>query len=76
MERLLELDSRFPGKITVSFRDSSVIIAIPDKTNHFDSNIWECQLNTDKLKREFRTLVNLFQIIHDLNLNLRIWTKD
>ena len=38
--------------------------------------IWECQLNTDKLKREFGTLVNLFQIIHDLNLNLRIWTKD
>ena len=76
MERLLELDSRFPGKITVSFRDSSVIIAIPDQTNHFETNIWECQLNTDKLKREFGTLVNLFQIIHDLNLNLRIWTKD
>ncbi|MFR7822039.1 MAG: DUF3137 domain-containing protein [Odoribacter splanchnicus] len=51
MERLLELDSRFPGKITVSFRDSSVIIAIPDQTNHFETNIWECQLNTDKLKR-------------------------
>lgn len=75
MERLLELDSRFPGKITVSFRNSSVIVAIPDRTNHFETDIWECQLNTDKLKREFATLVSLFQIVHDLNLNLRIWTK-
>ncbi|MDE6452022.1 MAG: DUF3137 domain-containing protein [Odoribacter sp.] len=76
MERLLELDSRFPGKITVSFKDSSVIVAIPDKTDHFETSIWECQSDTGKLKQEFGTLVSLFQIIHDLNLNLRIWTKD
>lgn len=76
MERLLELDARFPGKITVSFRNSSVIIAIPDSTNHFETGIWECLSKDDKLKREFGTLVNLFRIVHDLNLNLRIWTKD
>ncbi|MDE7074733.1 MAG: DUF3137 domain-containing protein [Odoribacter sp.] len=76
MERLLELDARFPGKITVSFRDSSVIIAIPDSTNHFEAGIWKCLLKSNKLEREFGTLVSLFRIVHDLNLNLRIWTKD
>lgn len=76
MERLLELDRKFPGKITVSFLNSSVIIAIPDSKNHFETSIWQSQLRNDSVRREFFTLATLFHIVHDLNLNLRIWTKE
>lgn len=76
MERILDLDRKFPGKITVSFRNSNVIIAIPDGTNHFEASIWQTMLNNENLKREFNTLCLLLGIVDDLNLNLRIWSKE
>lgn len=76
MERLLALDWKFPGEITVSFRNSNVIIAIPDGTNHFEASIWQSMLNNENLKREFNTLCLLLGIVDDLNLNVRIWSKE
>lgn len=76
MERLLALDRKFPGKITVSFRNSNVIIAIPDTTNHFEASIWQSMLNDRILKREFNVICLLLGIVDDLNLNLRIWSKE
>lgn len=76
MERLLELDRKFPGKITLSFVNSCVIVAIPDSKDHFETSIWQSQLNNDSIREEFYTLIALFGIVNDLNLNLRIWTKE
>ena len=76
MEKLLELDRKFPGKITLSFYNSNVIIAIPDNTDHFETSIWNSQLRNNSLKQEYNTLSALFGITDDLNLNLRIWTKE
>lgn len=76
MERLLLLDRKFPGKITLSFRNSNVIIAIPDSTNHFEASIWQSMLKSNTLQYEFNTLCLLTGIVNDLNLNLRIWTKE
>lgn len=76
MEQLLTLDRKFPGKITVSFYNSNVIIAIPDSRNHFETNIWKSQLHNTDIQQEFQTLVTLLSIVNDLNLNLRIWTKE
>lgn len=76
MEKILYLDRKFPGKITVSFYNSQVIIAIPDSKNHFEASIWQSQLHNENIKQEFTTLSTLFGIVDDLNLNLRIWTKE
>ena len=76
MERLLLLDQKFPGKITVSFYNSNIIIAIPDSTDHFEASIWRSQLHNNSLKQEYQTLSALIAIVHDLNLNLRIWSKE
>lgn len=76
MECLLTLDRKFKETVTVSFRNSNVIIAIPDQTNHFEASIWQSVLSTETLKREFDTLLQLTGIIDDLNLNTRIWTKE
>lgn len=75
MERLLELDQKFPGKITVSFLNSRVIVAIPDAKDHFEASIWQSQLQNDSIREEFYTLTTLLSIINDLNLNVRIWSK-
>ena len=76
MEKLLMLDRKFPGKITVSFYNSNIIIAIPDRTDHFETSIWRSQLHNNSLKQEYDTLSALTGIVNDLNLNLRIWSKE
>lgn len=75
MERVLELDSKFPGKIILSFYESKVVIAIPDSTNHFETSIWRSQLSRNRIQKEFVTLEKLTGIVKDLNLNVRIWSK-
>lgn len=75
MKKLLILDDKFPGKITISFIGSKVIVAIPDTRNHFEANIWKSILEDDTLRNEYQTLVEIVGIINDLNLNLRIWSK-
>lgn len=76
MERLLALDERFPGKITLSFIDSCIVVAIPDAKNHFETGIWRDQLDPDVLSREYDVLTALLGIVNDLQLNCRIWTKE
>lgn len=74
MEKLLALDNKFPGKITVGFRGSKVIVAIPDSKNHFEAGIWR-SVNPDMLRGEFEVLHSVIGIVADLNLNVRIWSK-
>lgn len=76
MERLVALRQKFPGGITVSFSYSVITIAIPDYTNHFEPNIFTSMLSYNSLKKEFDTLLSIFQIVDELNLNVRIWTKE
>ena len=75
MEKLVALDDKFPGKITLSFTGSKVIVAIPDAMDHFETSIWKHQVQNDDIRREFSTLAALLGIVDDLNLNLRIWSK-
>lgn len=75
MERLLALDDRFPGKITLSFVDSRIVVAIPDAKDHFETGIWRNQLDPGILSREYEVLTALLGIVNDLQLNCRIWTK-
>lgn len=75
MECLVELDKKFKGNITVSFRNSKVIIAIPDSANYFEASIWNSLLKPELLAKEFSTIRALIAIVNDLNLNTRIWTK-
>lgn len=75
MERLLALDKEFNGNITISFRDSNILIAIPESKNHFEASIWNSISDLGRLKEDFSTIHALVSIVEDLNLNTRIWTK-
>lgn len=75
MERLVAMNDRLGDGITVSFHHSRIHIAIPDATNHFEASVW-FSLSRGNLKREFQTISELLQIVEELNLNLRIWTKE
>lgn len=75
MERFLALDRGFNKNITISFRDSRILIAIPESKNHFEASIWNSIRDLDQLKDDFSTIHALVSIVEDLNLNTRIWSK-
>lgn len=75
MKRITELDEAFGGRLTISFHNATMVVAIPDSLNHFEASVWRSVLNRNIFDRECSTIRQLIGIVDDLNLNLRIWTK-
>lgn len=76
MERLLKLDAIFKKGITVSFRNSTILVAIPESKNRFEASVWTSMTDAEVLKSDFTMLQSLLAIVDELNLNTRIWTKE
>lgn len=76
MERMIEMDKKFKRKVQFSFTDSKVIVAIDDKRDNFEFNIWRSVYHPGVLKKEYELINALIGIVEDLNLNTRIWSKE
>lgn len=76
MERLLSLNSRFGKDVTISFRNSTILVAIPSSRNCFEASIWKSLSDMRILKADFEVIHSLLEIVDELNLNTRIWTKE
>lgn len=76
MEQLVALDREMNKSIKISFRNSSILIAIPESKDHFEASIWKSISNLNQLKSDFSTIHKLVAIVDNLNLNTRIWTKE
>lgn len=76
MERLLQVERSFGGGISLCFRNSKVLIAIPDSKNHFEASIWHSMADLNAVKAEFTTIRLLTGIVQELQLNMRIWSKE
>ena len=76
MERMLKLDSNFKKGVTISFRNSTILVAIPDSKNRFEADVWSSLNDMSILKSDFEVLQSLLEIVDELNLNTRIWSKE
>lgn len=76
MERMLKLDSIFKGGITISFRHSTILVAIPDSKNRFEASVWTSLNDRSLVESDFALLRSLLAIVEELNLNTRIWSKE
>jgi hypothetical protein len=78
MERLVELRNEVGAGLAVSFASSYIFIAIPTRKNHFEPpSIWagSAELNLDELKGYMADVRLAEELVADLNLNTRIWSK-
>ncbi|YCM43770.1 DUF3137 domain-containing protein [Verrucomicrobiaceae bacterium 227] len=75
-ECLVELHRRVGEGVCVGFRDSNVVLAIPNSTNLFESNLKVPAADRRQLEGLLFDLWNCFRIVEDLDLNTRIWTKE
>lgn len=78
MERLVQLRNETSAGLAVSFVNSCIYIAIPSTKNRFEPpSIWAAtaELSLDELKRYMADVRLAEDLVADLNLNTRIWSK-
>ncbi len=75
MEKMLILHKRWGNSLGFSFIGSNLTIAIPHDTDFFEASIWS-PLNHNSWQQDWHLIGNLINIIDELDLNTRIWTKE
>lgn len=75
MSRIMEFKKK-SGKIYLSFLHSSVYIAISVRKDLFEPPFYKSMLDFDIVEEYFNYLILSVQIVEDLNLNTRIWSKE
>lgn len=76
MERILAFRRKWKSRMSLSFSDSKLYIAINMNRNLFETRIFRSVTDYDFMEENFRFLTLLTGLVDDLNLNTRIWTKD
>lgn len=76
MERILAFKKKWNTRIYLSFLESKVYIAISLSKNLFELRPFKPAADYPFLEENLRFLVLLTEIVEDLNLNTRIWTKE
>ena len=76
MEKMLLLNKNWGGSLGFSFIRSQLKIAIPSYDNHFEISIWSKVESQNKWQKDWQIIADMVNIVHDLDLNTRIWTKE
>lgn len=75
MRRMLNLRERFNNQVAFAFKNSKVYIAISSKDNYFEPSYKKSLIDKVNIKFFYDEVTYCLDIVEDLNLNTRIWSK-
>lgn len=75
MERIGALNQRSSQTVSLSFINANIYIAFPLANNYFEPPIFTTLLKPNILENDLAVLSFMYDIVHELDLNTRIWTK-
>jgi hypothetical protein len=75
MEKIGALNERSAYCVSLSFINSNMYIAFPLDKNYFEAPIFKSLLKPDVLENDIQVLHFMYDIVSELDLNTRIWTK-
>ena len=76
MQRVLDLKQKMKSEISISFVSSRVFVAIHSKKNMFEPNIFRSIKRFELIHEFAEDFKFTCEIVEELNLNTRIWTKN
>ncbi len=76
MEKILELQNRNEKSVQLSFYNSSVIIALERRKNLFEPDFSTPATDLTQMTRIYEEIGFFINIVRDLDLNTRIWSKE
>jgi len=74
MERLLELSERHP-LMRASFSDEKLLLLLPSKHDYFEARLYSHAASSRQIQTFINDVQSWLEIVDDLNLNTRIWSK-
>jgi len=75
MARIVDFKRKTGQKIYLSFVGSKVFVAVWINRNLFEPKLFNTLLDFEPIKQYYEDLTLAIGIVEDLNLNIRIWTK-
>lgn len=75
MRRMLDLKKRFGSQVAFAFKESKVYIAISSKDNYFEPSYKKSLIERGNIEFFYKEVTCCLDIVEDLNLNTRIWSK-
>lgn len=75
MERIDALNESSSYTVSLSFINANMYIAFPLDRNYFEPPVFKTLLAPDLLDKDLSILKFMYDIVHELDLNTRIWTK-
>lgn len=75
MKRIVDFRQKSKRPVSLSFVHSKVFVAIPVGANLFEPRVFRTILNFEMYRNYFEYLALCTGLVEDLNLNMRIWTK-
>lgn len=76
MERIMAFRQQTKKRISISFINSQIFIAIPLSDNMFEAPLFTSMINYPKVAEYYNYLALCVGIVEILDLNTRIWTKE
>ena len=76
MERIMAFRKATKKRISVSFINSQIFIAIPLAENLFEAPLFSSMINFNKVSEYYNYLAMCVGIVEILDLNTRIWSKE
>ena len=76
MERILQYRIKSKNHIYLSFVDSKMYLGIAYSKDLFEPHYLKSMTNFNLVKTYYEDMILAVSIVEDLNLNLRIWTKE
>lgn len=76
MKRMVDFKRKHGVNVWFSFVDSCVFVAIWVRKNLFEPRIFRTNMNYKLYSENFKYLELCIDLVEDLNLNNRIWTKE
>ncbi|KJG40699.1 galanin [Photobacterium angustum] len=75
MERLVDFVTKAKNRISLSFIDNNVFIAMSSHKNYFEPALFTSSDSLESVQAIAQDLQFVIDIVSDLDLNTRIWTK-
>ncbi|MEO0413491.1 MAG: DUF3137 domain-containing protein [Verrucomicrobiota bacterium] len=76
LRRFLSMRQRFGSDVRVAFKESNVIIAVPHKHPYLEPKIKTPATDAKQVRDMLFEMKYFLDLVEELNLNTRIWTKD
>ncbi len=76
MQRLVAFRNKMNSSVQLSFVDSQMYMAIPMKKNLFDPSLRKTVMNFEDMQEYYRQILFCTDIVDEMNLNIRVWTKE